>query len=226
MVIDTRKHESFATGHVPRTINIPVKYLAAWAGWLVDYDAPLYLLTSEADRSEAVRILHKIGIDQIEGYFESREVGESGLNTQTFPEATPDDIHKQVAAGKVTLIDVRGDSEWKEQHIEQAKRCFLAGLPQKLAEFKGDCTLAFHCRSGGRSAIAASLAQAAGINKVINMKGGITAWVRAGLPVVTNYSEVTGPHSDASTIDAANQSQAVFWEAQCPPKHEAAPSGV
>jgi len=50
----------------------------------------------------------------------------------------------------------------------------------------------------------------------VNVKGGINAWVRAGLPVVTKYQEVTGPHSSASTNDAANQSQAVFWEAKCP----------
>ncbi len=128
MVIDTRNHESFAAGHVPGTVSIPLKYLAAWAGWLVDYDAPIYLLTPA----------------------------------------------------------------------------------------QGDCTLAFHCRSGGRSAIAASLAQAAGVEKVVKAKGGINAWVRAGLPVMTKYHEVTGPHSDASTNDAANQSQAAFWEAKCP----------
>jgi hydroxyacylglutathione hydrolase len=218
MVIDTRHHEGFAAGHVPGTINIPLKYLAAWAGWLVDYEAPVYLLTPTDDRQEATRILHKIGIEQIEGYFDANEVADNGLNTQTFQELAPEDIHQQVLDGEITLVDVRGDAEWKEQHVQQAKRCFLAGLPQKLAEFQGDCTLAFHCRSGGRSAIAASLAQAAGVEKVVNVKGGINAWVRAGLPVVTKYHEVTGPHSDASTNDAANQSQAVFWEAKCPTK--------
>jgi len=226
MVIDTRKHESFAAGHVPGTVNIPLKYLAAWAGWLVDYDAPVYLLTAEADRHEAIRVLHKIGIEKVDGVFDAREVAANGLNTQTFAEVTPEDVHKQVTAGEITLVDVRGDGEWKEQHIEQAKRCFLAGLPKKLAEFQGDCTLAFHCRSGGRSAIAASLAQAAGVEKVVNVKGGINAWVRAGLPAVSKYGEVTGPHSDASTIDAANQSQAVFWEAKCPARTEATVSSV
>lgn len=226
MVIDTRKHEDFAAGHAPKTINIPLKYLAAWAGWLVDYDTPVYLLALEADRQEAVRVLHKIGIDKIEGCFDASDVADNGLNTQTFAEVTPEDVYKQVTAGEITLVDVRGDAEWKEQHIEEAKRCFLARLPQKLAEFQGDCTLAFHCRSGGRSAIAASLAQAAGVEKVVNVKGGINAWVRAGLPVVTKYNEVTGPHSDASTVDAAHQSQAIFWEAKCPAKREAAASNA
>ena len=226
MVIDTRKHDDFAAGHVPKTINIPLKYLAAWAGWLVDYDAPVYLLAPEADRNEAIRILHKIGIDRMEGYFDASEVADNGFNTQTFAEVTPEDVYKHVTAGEIMIVDVRGDAEWKEQHIEEAKRCFLGRLPEKLAEFQGDCALAFHCRSGGRSAIAASLAQAAGVEKVVNVKGGIDAWVRGGLPVVTEYKEVTGPHSDASTVDAAQQSQAVFWEAKCPAKREATASNA
>ena len=84
-----------------------------------------------------------------------------------------------------------------------------------LEEFSGDCKLVFQCRNGGRSAIAASLAQAAGIENVMNLKGGINAWADAGLLVVGDASDVSGPNSDASTVEAANQSQAVFWNGKC-----------
>jgi len=218
LVIDTRKSADFTLGHVAQTINIPVKYLAAWAGWLVDYDAAVYLLTPESERMEAIRILRKIGIEKVAGYFDAEAVADRGLNEESFPELTPAEVFEQVKTNAIILIDVRGDAEWKEQHIEQAKRCFLGRLPAKLAQFDGDCSLAFHCRSGARSAIAASLAQAAGIEKVVNMKGGISSWKQAGLPVVTDYNEVTGPHSDASIVDAANQNQAVYWQAKCPSK--------
>jgi hydroxyacylglutathione hydrolase len=188
MVIDTRKQNEFAAGHAQGTINIPLKYLAAWAGWLVDYEKPVYVLTPESDRAEVIRILHKIGIEQIEGYFDAKEVADAGLNVQSLKEVTPAEIAERVASGNLVLIDVRGDTEWTEKHIQQAKRCFLAKLPDKLDEFSGDCTLLFQCRSGGRSAIAASLAQAARIQDVMNLKGGITAWIDAGLPVATESS--------------------------------------
>lgn len=103
-----------------------------------------------------------------------------------------------------------------ETHIPQAQRCFLANLPEKLNEFDGDCSLVFQCRSGGRSAIAASLAKAAGVKNVSNMSGGINAWIEAGLPVGTSSSEFPGPDRSASTTEAARQSQAVFWNAKCP----------
>ncbi|MFT5301881.1 MAG: hydroxyacylglutathione hydrolase [Mariniblastus sp.] len=216
MIIDTRNQQAFANGHVKGTINIPLKYLAAWAGWLVDYDKPIYLLSPDSDRVEAIRVLYKIGIEQIAGYFDAKEVADAGLNVQSFEEVSPSDIEQQVVSGEVVLVDVRGDTEWKEQHINQAKRCFLANLSEKLDEFSGDCKLVFQCRSGGRSAIAASLAQAAGVENVLNLRGGINAWVAAGFPVSGESVDLFGPNSDASTVDAANQSQAVFWNAKCP----------
>jgi hydroxyacylglutathione hydrolase len=221
LVLDTRNQHSFAGGHVRGTVNIPLKYLAAWAGWLVDYDKPVYLLTDEDQLKEAVRIMWKIGIEQIAGYFAVNVVAGKGLNVEQLEEVTPADVEPRVRSGEVVLIDVRGDSEWKEGHIEQAKRCFLAKLPEKLSEYTGDCTLVFQCRSGGRSAIAASLAQAAGFKDVLNLTGGIKAWADTGFQVVSKTEDVYGPNSDALNIEVAHQGQAVFWNAECPQR----PSG-
>jgi hydroxyacylglutathione hydrolase len=215
MVIDTTSSEAFANGHVKGTINIPLQYLAAWAGWLVDYDRPVYLVTSESDIREAIRVMHKIGIDNIGGYFDNREVAALELKTQLVKQVTPKEIAPRVRDEDVVLIDVRGDVEWKERHIEKAQRCFLARLPEMVNKYSGDCTLVFQCRGGVRSAIATSIAQAAGVENVMNLKGGINAWIKAGLPVLS-ATEVIGPHSDASTNEAAYQGQAVFWNARCP----------
>lgn len=216
MLIDIRKQEDYAKGHVQGSINIPLKYLAAWAGWLVDYDQPVCLLTSEADRAEGIRVLHKIGIENIRGYFDAKRTAEAGLFTEKCHEIAAQEIAPLVQSGKVVLIDVRGEAEWREKNIAQAKRCFLAHLPESLSGFSGNCTLVFQCRSGGRSAIAASLALASGVKHVLNLAGGISAWEAAGLPVTYGTAELSGPGSGASTIEAANQSQAVFWNAECP----------
>ncbi len=215
MVIDIGTSTAFAAGHVKGSINIPLRYLAAWAGWLVDYDKPVSLIASAKDVPEAVRILRKIGIDRIAGYFDWQEVVDAGLRTESFAEVTPMEIASQVQDGKIILIDVRGESEWKELHIEQAQRCFLGKLPEMVAKFQGDCTLAFQCRSGGRSAIAASIAQAAGVKKVLNLQGGINAWASAGLPVV-EHGMSCGPNSTACDHETSRQSQAVFWNGMCP----------
>jgi rhodanese-related sulfurtransferase len=38
--------------------------------------------------------------------------------------------------------------------------------------------------SGGRSSIGASILQARGVEKVINLAGGISDWIKAGYPTV------------------------------------------
>jgi hydroxyacylglutathione hydrolase len=214
-VIDTRTAQAFSKAHVPGTVNIPLAYLAAWAGWLVDYEQPVYLLTTATDLPEAVRVLRKIGADKLVGFFDSAEVTQSKLNSQSYEQVTASEIHPRVAAGEVVLIDVRGDVEWQERHISEAKRCFLGKLPGMLEAFTGECPLVFQCRSGGRSAIATSLAQAAGVLNAKNMEGGINGWIDAGLPV-NRAPEVAGPHSDALANEVACQGQAVYWTASCP----------
>ncbi|MFK7820294.1 MAG: rhodanese-like domain-containing protein [Planctomycetaceae bacterium] len=216
MVIDTRKAADFAKWHVPGSINIPVSFLAAWGGWLVDYKKDVSLLSSQEDIREVNRILRKIGIERIAGYFNADSAADAGWFTESYEEQTPQELLERVQSEDVTLIDVRGDAEWNEAHIDKAQRCFLADFPAKLAEFKGACILAFHCRSGARSAIAVSLAQAAGLQNVINMKGGLTAWEKAGLPVSSCERTCCGPENDASEPELACQSQAVFWNAECP----------
>lgn len=214
MVIDTRSAEAFASGHAESTINIPLKYLASWAGWLVDYSKPVYLITAEREIAEATRVMRKIGIEQIGGYFAVRNV--TGLLTQTYEERTPQELAEQIEKGDVILVDVRGDSEWNESHIPQAQRSFLGRLPERLTERSGDCTLVFQCRSGGRSAIAASLAKAAGVKTVINMTGGIQAWEAVGLPTESRGTACCGPTQESATHEVACQTQAVYWNGACP----------
>ena len=216
MVIDTRDSRSFADGHVPGTINIPTKFLAAWAGWLVNYNEPVYFLTANEDLNEAIRVIRKIGIEQLAGWFDDQEASLAGLFSQSYASSRPQEIADRINNDDVILIDVRGDAEWHESHIEKAKRCFLADLPEKLAEYQGECTLVFHCRSGARSAIAVSLAQAAGIENVINMTGGISAWEAAGLETRTSTTSCCGPTHESSEGELACQSQAIYWNAKCP----------
>jgi len=181
--------------------------LSPWAGWLVDYDRPTYLIAKKSDCSVAVRIMREIGIDNIAGIFDAEAILTSGLKLESFPEKTPQEIASQIENGEVSLIDVRGDGEWNEGHILQAQRCFLANVSESVARLSGPRNLVFQCRSGGRSSIAASLAQAAGVKNVINLKGGIGAWIAAGLPVVKPTVEIDGPTCRQPTCAAEPNQQ-------------------
>jgi hydroxyacylglutathione hydrolase len=81
------------------------------------------------------------------------------------------------------IVDVRGESEWEMKRIPGATHAFLGDLLAKLGDVPKETPLVMQCGSGSRSAIGASLLQAAGFTDVANMKGGIDAWQAAGLEV-------------------------------------------
>ncbi|MGB7323388.1 MAG: rhodanese-like domain-containing protein [Rubripirellula sp.] len=189
-VVDLSPSSKFGSGHVPGTINIPLPMLAAWAGWLVDYDRPTYLICDPDQLEETARVLHKIGVEQIVGGFDTRDVQSHGLATEVYASGTPADLSHSIESGGVKLLDVRSDEEWKEGHVEQAEHCFLGRLTKCFDGLSPDDKVVVQCRSGARSAIAASVLQAAGFKKVVDLAGGYMAWKDAGLPSVKSQSAI------------------------------------
>lgn len=189
-VIDLSPSNEFATAHIPQSINIPTGMLAGWAGWVVDYSKPAYLIADPRQLEEATRVLLSIGLDDVRGYFDVTEVHEAGLATESYQTATPDELAARIEAGEVHLIDVRSDEEWNSGHITEADHLFLGRLPDNLSKIDGGKPIVTQCQSGARSSIAASLFQAAGL-EVINMTGGFGAWTDADLPVDHNCEQTT-----------------------------------
>ena len=96
---------------------------------------------------------------------------------------TPNEAAKMFSEQKAIIVDVREDDEWKAQHIAGAIHIPLAQVESRLGELTQykDSTVIMQCRSGKRSAKAASTLQAAGFTKVYNLTGGIIAWDKDGL---------------------------------------------
>ena len=180
-VIDLTPSLEFSKGHVPGTINIPIGMLSAWAGWLVDYDRPTYLICEPNQLEEAARLLHKIGVEHIAGGFDVKTIKASGKATEFYSSGTPAEITKIIDAGDVKVIDVRSNDEWNEGHLQQAEHRYLGRLPRYLSELPRDVKMVVHCQSGVRSAIAMSVLQAAGFTNLVNMTGGYLAWQAASL---------------------------------------------
>jgi len=186
-IVDTRPVSDFAKGHIPGTINIPYTgSFITWAGWFLDYDGPFYLITTSRQMSEVMEDLAYIGLDNAAGYFEP-EIIESwtqhGHSLQSYGETTVEEIAEQVQNGQVLVLDVRAASEWEEGHIPTAQHMMLGYLPDQLESVSRDKPLVVHCQTGVRSAIGASILQAKGITNVKNLKGGISDWAAANLPI-------------------------------------------
>ncbi|HYU79406.1 MAG TPA: MBL fold metallo-hydrolase [Vicinamibacterales bacterium] len=194
LVIDVRSASDYAAGYVPGTLNIPLNNsFVTWAGWFVPYTQDSYLLLGEGAESrldEAVRALALIGLDRIAGYFSSsalRRVPASDL--ARIPQLSPRDAAQRIDAAHLTILDVRSDIEWKEEHLPGALHIPLGQLEERAAELPKQQLLVTQCQSGNRSSIAASVLRRAGFNDVSNMAGGLSAWETEGLPVERNSSE-------------------------------------
>ncbi|MFK7918398.1 MAG: rhodanese-like domain-containing protein [Ilumatobacter sp.] len=78
----------------------------------------------------------------------------------------------------VVLIDVREDDEWADAHVPYATHVPLGTVPERLDQFSGAPTYVI-CKVGGRSRGACDYAAAHG-HHVVNVAGGMLAWLEAG----------------------------------------------
>ncbi len=182
LVLDTAPAAEFAAAHVPGTVNVPEKSLVQWAGFFVDYDSPMFVLCHQQNLANVLRRLRSIGIDNVGGMFDAGAVETQSLRTESTAETTPDEIRSQIESGAVRLVDVRAQTEWDEGHIPGAEHFFLGNLLESAASVATGKTVVTQCRSGARSAIAASIIRRAG-GQVVNLRGGYLAWQKAGFPV-------------------------------------------
>ncbi|MFN2745190.1 rhodanese-like domain-containing protein [Bacillus sp. z60-18] len=186
-IVDTRPSREFAEGHVEGTINIPFnKAFTNWAGWFIDYNRPVYFITTPDEVDELLKALRSIGIDNVGGFVDREKILASGaFSLETYAEITPPEIAKLVEDGFVHVLDVRNLTEWQEGHIPNAQHIMLGTLQERLEEINKDGPILVQCRSGARSAIGASILQAnGGFKQVLSLKGGIVQWQKDGLALV------------------------------------------
>jgi len=83
-----------------------------------------------------------------------------------------------------TIIDVREDNEYAAMHIASACHIPLQTIPNNMERIPKAQTVYFICQGGIRSAQAANwLAKEAGYTQLVNVEGGMTAWLQAGFPI-------------------------------------------
>lgn len=91
-------------------------------------------------------------------------------------------VAKSLADRSVAVIDVRQPAEWRRGHIQGSVNLPLSQLASRLHKLPTGKPIVTVCASGHRSAVAARTLQNAG-HAAENLKGGIRAWTRTGLPL-------------------------------------------
>jgi rhodanese-related sulfurtransferase len=116
--------------------------------------------------------------------FISQLFGQSSI-----PQLEPDQVKALIAQSpRPFLLDVRTTDEYKQAHIGGAELIPLDELQAKTARLPKEREIICVCASGSRSSAAARHLSGQGY-KVSNMRGGMSRWVRAGLPIKTGMAK-------------------------------------
>ncbi|MCW8328433.1 molybdopterin-synthase adenylyltransferase MoeB [Photobacterium sp. SDRW27] len=95
-----------------------------------------------------------------------------------FKEITARELQQQLTSKEpLILIDVREPYEREICSIAGSRHMPMNSIAEHLDEFSQEQTLVFHCKVGGRSAKVCQLFIDNGFTNVINLRGGILAWI-------------------------------------------------
>jgi hydroxyacylglutathione hydrolase len=81
----------------------------------------------------------------------------------------------------MTVIDARTEDEWVHGHVPGALRIPVQDISRRAAELPHGVPVAVHCGVGYRAAIAASLLEQAGFDKITHIIGPYSDWDRLHL---------------------------------------------
>lgn len=169
-LVDGREGAAFAAAHVPGSLNVRLEdSFASYIGWLLPFDAPLVVVAEDAvERTEAEVQLFRIGFEHLLGFLDGGvdAWSASGRALASYPVATVADLLTETERGGAHILDVRERTEWEEGHLPGSRHCFVGDLPARLPELARAASrgeLLVTCASGHRSAMAASLLDAAGV---------------------------------------------------------------
>ena len=179
LILDTRNDKNFFQGFIPQAVNIGLSGdFAPWVGALVvDVKQPILLLTDEGKEEEAVTRLSRVGFDNVMGYLEGGFASWEAANkeTDTIHRISAEQFAEEMKTSKRKIIDVRKETEYAAEHVEDAYSRPLAYINDWIKEVDKEEHFYLHCAGGYRSMIAASILQARGYRNFTEVAGGFNA---------------------------------------------------
>ncbi len=186
LILDTRSDNNFAKGFIPQSVNIGLNGdFAPWVGALiVDVKQPILLVTDNGKEEETVTRLSRVGFDNVLGHLKgSFEAWKNaGKETDTVNRITPEQFASEVKIGESKIIDVRKESEYAAEHIEEAYSKPLAYINDWVKDINPQEHFYLHCAGGYRSMMSASILQARGYRNFTEVEGGFNAIAKTNVP--------------------------------------------
>jgi len=186
LILDTRKNGDFAKGFIPQSINIGIEGdFAPWVGALIaNVKQPILLVTEVGQEEETVTRLSRVGFDNLIGHLEGgfEAWKKSKKDIDTINRITAEEFQKQVKIGKNKIIDIRKETEYLTEHINEAYNKPLANINDWIKDINPNEPFFMHCAGGYRSMIAASILQARGFRNFSEIEGGFNAIAKTDIP--------------------------------------------
>ena len=179
IILDTREPAIFYKGFIPRSINIGIKGdFAPWVGAIIkDVKQPILLVTQPGLEEETITRLSRVGFDHVLGYlkgsFEAWQVSNKEIDTVN--RITASQFAAEVDLKADAVIDVRKESEYNLDHVNEAFNMPLDQINDWFAKLNSNKTLFIHCAGGYRSMIAASIFKLRGFHQFKEIEGGFKA---------------------------------------------------
>lgn len=175
LVLDVRKAEEFANGHIPNALFIGLDgQFAPWVGTLIaNLNTPILLVAPVGREEETVMRLARVGYDNCMGFLKGgiatwlaagkpvKQV--NSISSEAF--ATHLDQHSHI-------LDVRKPGEFDGGHLRKAENKPLDFIHDWLDDLDRSQPYTVHCAGGYRSMVAISLMLAAGFNRLTDVQGG------------------------------------------------------
>ncbi len=196
-VLDGRDYLAFGGAHIPGAWNIDMTgNFQTFSGWMLPPDKPIVLvLESDLRANEAITMLRRVGFDHVTGWLES---GMQAWSVAGFPTSHVEQISVHALAelskkkSLPMILDVRGKLEFETLHLDGAVHMQAPDTRKRYSEISRDQTVYVICNSGHRSSLACSVLKQHGVQNVVNVAGGMTAYSAAGL--IGTCPTCTAPH--------------------------------
>ena len=175
-VIDVRPVESYAAGHIPGSLAIPLRpAFASWLGWLIAAPGTALVVVAEPgqDLADVAWQAAKIGYENLAGVLSGGIAAwqAHGQSVATTALATP------AGTEPASVVDVRQAAEYATGHLPGSRGIELGRLASEAPRLTPGPAVTM-CGHGERAATAASVLERAGRTDIEILRGGPEDWHR------------------------------------------------
>jgi len=186
-ILDIRSPTSFGAGHIPGSISIWREGLAAFMGWVLDYEQPVIIvddfnLSLETVHKQLIRLGYDNSAGYLSGGFPAWTKGAQEI--ATLPTCSVQQLNARLETESPYILDVRDSKNWNSVgHIRNAHHWYVGELSRNIDKIPKNEPVFICCDTGYKGSLAASILLRHNYANLTNVLGGMTAWKRAGFSI-------------------------------------------